>query len=113
MGTMFETPKPKDASSQKTMWIIIIVVIVVVGVGFYFYTSGSKTAAPATASAPAAASGPADPANDLRVTSVKMEKDPSGTTAEWLIDLRNRSNSYAYSHITYETTYIGADGTTL
>jgi hypothetical protein len=112
MGTMFETPKPKDASSQKTMWIIIVVVIVVVAVGFYFYTSKGTTA-PATASAPAAASAPADATNDLRVTSVKMEKDSTGTTAVWLIDLRNRSNTYGYSHIAYETTYTGADGATL
>jgi flagellar basal body-associated protein FliL len=103
MGTMFEKPKQKDESSQKTMWIIIVVVIVVVGAGFYFYTN-SKSAAPETASAPAAASGPADPMNDLRVTSVKMDKDSTGTTAEWLLDLRNRSNSYSYSHTGYETT---------
>jgi hypothetical protein len=113
MGTMFEKPKQKDESSQKTMWIIIVVVIVVVGVGFYFYTNSKSATAPATASAPAAASGPADAMNDLRVTSVKMEKDSTGTTAVWLLDLRNRSNTYSYSHIAYETTYLGVDGAAL
>jgi hypothetical protein len=114
MGTMFETPKPKEKSSQTTMWIVVVIVIVVVGVGFYFYTNGKTTTAPATAAVPAAASGPADPASDLRLTeSPKLQKDSTGTTAVWLINLRNRSNTYTYSHIAYETTYTGADGATL
>ena len=114
MGTMFETPKQKNESSQKGMWIGIVVVIVVIGAGFYFYTNSKSTTAPATASAPAAASTPADPVNDLRMTSPpKLEKDSTGTTAVWLIDLRNRSNTYTYSHITYETTYLGGDATVL
>lgn len=116
MGTMFETPKPKEKASQTGMWIGIIVVVVVVAIGIFLFTNGGKSnTAPAagTASAPAAASGPADPAADLRITNMKMEKDAAGTTAVWLIDLRNRSNTYNYSHIAYETTYIGADGTTL
>jgi len=109
---MFEAPQPKEKSSQAGMWIGVAIVVVIVGVGAYFFTSGKSTTAPATTSAPAA-SGPADPTNDLRVTSVKMEKDSTGTTAVWLIDLRNRSNTYNYSHIAYETTYLGGDGVTL
>jgi hypothetical protein len=110
---MFESPKSKEKSSQSTMWIIVIAVIVVVGVGFYFYTN-SKGTAQETASAPATASVPADPSNDLRMTEApKLTKDSTGTTAVWLINLRNRSNVYKYSHIAYETTYLGADGSTL
>jgi hypothetical protein len=110
---MFETPKPKEKSSQAGMWIGVGIVVVVVAVGVYFFTRGSQSAvAPAMVSAPAA-SGPADAMNDLRITSMKMEKDATGTTAVWLIDLRNRSNTYGYNHIAYETTYISQDGTTL
>jgi hypothetical protein len=112
---MFEAPQPKEKSSQTGMYIGIVIVIVLVGVGVFFYTNGgTKTATtPAAGSAPAAASVPANPTADLRITSMKMEKDATGTTAVWLIDLRNRSNTYNYSHIAYETTYIGADATTL
>jgi len=112
---MFEAPQQKEKSSQTGMYIGIVIVIVLVGVGVFFYTNGgTKTAAtPASSSGPAAASGPANPTADLRITSMKMEKDATGTTAVWLIDLRNRSNTYNYSHIAYETTYIGADATTL
>ncbi len=111
---MFEAPKPKEEASRAGMWIGVAVVVVVVAAAAYFFTAGNKSAtAPAESSAPAAASGPADAATDLRVTSVKMEKDSTGTTAVWLIGLRNRSNTYTYSRIAYETTYSGADGAAL
>lgn len=107
---MFEAPKPKEKPSHMGMWIGIAVVVIVVAVGFFFVSSsGNKNnSSSAAGSAPAAAAGKADPANDLRVTSAKMEN--SNGTAVWLIDVRNRSNSYGYSHIAYETTYGGADG---
>ena len=113
---MFEAPQQKEKSSQTGMYIGIVVVIVLVAIGVFFYTSGgtkTATTAPAAGSAPTAATGPANPTTDLRITSMKMEKDATGTTAVWLIDLRNRSNTFNYSHIAYETTYIGADATTL
>ena len=42
MGTMFETPKPKEKASQTGMWIGIIVVVVVVAIGIFLFTSGAR-----------------------------------------------------------------------
>ena len=58
------------------------------------------------AAAPAA---PADPIHDLKIVRVTMSKDPTGTTAVWLVTLQNKSNAYTYSNIRYETNYIGAN----
>lgn len=38
-----------------------------------------------------------------------MNKDRTGTTAVWLVSIENRSASYTYSNIQYETTYVGAN----
>jgi len=75
--------------------------------------SGSKTqtGAPAAA-APTSAAG-ADPVHDLRIISVKMDKDPTGTVAVWAIDLRNMSHTYSYKDIAYQTTYLGADNSVI
>jgi len=111
---MFEAPQPKEKSSRTGMWIGIAVVVIVVAVAVFFVSSsGNKNTASSAAagSAPGAPTAKADPANDLRVTSAKMEN--SAGTAVWLIDVRNRSNSYSYSHIAYETTYGGADGSVI
>ena len=110
---MFEAPQPKEKTSRTGMWIGIAVVVIVVAVALFFVSSsGNKNASQAsTGSAPAGASAKADPANDLRVTSAKMEN--SAGTAVWLIDVRNRSNNYSYSHIGYETTYGAADGSVI
>jgi hypothetical protein len=42
-----------------------------------------------------------------------MEKDRTGTTAVWLVDIDNKSKAYTYSSIEYETTYVGADNAAL
>lgn len=106
---MFEAPQPKEKPGHTGMWIGIAVVVVVVAVAFFFVSSsGNKNTGSTSGGSAAAPAGKADPANDLRVTSAKMEN--SNGTAVWLIDVRNRSNNYSYSHIAYETTYGGADG---
>ena len=96
------------------MWIAAFVVIAIAGVGLLLYTmsrGGAKLRAPVAAAA--ATAGPADPVRDLKVFTARMEKDPTGTTAVWLVDLRNKSNAYTYTGIQYETTYIGADNRVL
>jgi hypothetical protein len=104
---MFEAPQPKEKLSHTGLWIGIAVVVVVAAVGFFFLTSAGNKNTSTTPAATATAE-KADPASDLHVTSAKMQN--SAGTAEWLIDVRNKSNSYSYSHIGYETTYGGADG---
>ena len=39
-----------------------------------------------------------------------MEKDYTGTTANWSLDIKNDSKTLSYSNIGYETTYIDAGG---
>jgi hypothetical protein len=109
---MFEAPKQQVPSSKAGLWVGIGI-IVVVAAGFYFYLSSKSgsTASPAatpTSSAAAATAGPANPEQDLRVVSAKMSKDPSGTTAEWLVDIRNLSPVYTYSALKYQTNYMSA-----
>jgi hypothetical protein len=57
--------------------------------------------------------GKADPVRDLKILSARMEKDRTGTTAVWLVDVDNKSNAYTYSSIQYETTYVGSDNAAL
>ena len=95
----------------------VVVVLVVVGFAVYLHFGGGGTATTApepTKVATAAAAGQkADPVHDLRVVSAKMDKDPTGTTALWLVEFRNQSPAYTYSKISYETTYAGADNSVL
>jgi len=105
---MFEPPKEQQQESSKTLWIGVAVVVAVLAGGALFYMSQHGEKAPA-ATMPAAAAGPADPVHDLKIQRATMDKDPTGTVAVWLVSIENRSSSYAYSNIQYETTYIGAD----
>ena len=111
---MFEVPQDNSQARGTYKWIAAFVVIAIVGVGALLYTmsqGGAKLRAPVAAAA--APAGPADPIRDLKVFTARMEKDLTGTTAVWLVDLRNKSNAYSYSSIQYETTYIGADNRVL
>jgi hypothetical protein len=113
---MFEaTQKDKEATRMGSIIIVaIVVVLAIVGGLAYKYSGGSKAATSAAPSANAAAAiKDADPARDLRFLSTKMDKDYTGTTAEWLVDLKNASPTLTYSHIKYETTYGAGDNTVL
>ena len=112
---MFEAQENRETRGSRT-WIVLFSVIAVAGVGVLLYTmskGGANLRAPVAAAATATPVGPADPAHDLKVFTARMEKDSTGTTAVWLVDLRNKSNAYTYSSIQYETTYIGADNRVL
>ena len=92
----------------------IVVVLAVVGFAAYVhFGGGAATPATAPAQRASATAEKADPVHDLRVVSAKMDKDLTGTTAMWLVELRNQSQTYTYSKISYETTYAGADNTIL
>lgn len=117
---MFETPETKGESSGMGMWVGILVVIVVVVGGVVFYmTSRAGTNQTASSTASVAAAAPAagqlkpDPIHDLRIVSKTMDKDYTGTTAQWSVELRNLSQVYTYSNIAYQTDYVAADGNVL
>jgi hypothetical protein len=110
---MFETPETKGESSGLGMWVgILIAVAVIIGAIVFFMSrkSAGSSAAPTTASAAAPTQSSADAVKDLRIVSKKLDKDYTGTTAMWSVEIRNMSQAYTYSNIQYETTYIGGDG---
>jgi hypothetical protein len=113
---MFEATQEEDKQSSKRGTIIIIAIVVVLAIvgtlvymdskGMLKASSGSMASSAAGTPVPA---GAAHPVDDLHILNTKMDKDYTGTTAVWLVDLRNASQTYTYSHIKYETTYGGAD----
>jgi hypothetical protein len=114
---MFETAQEPKKSGFNRSLAIIVVIVAAATVGGVLYTmskNGGKSAAPVTAAAAApSAAGKADAVHDLKVLSARMEKDRTGTTAVWLVDIDNKSKSYTYSSIQYETTYVGPDNAAL
>src|ERR1700719_2971349 len=113
---MFEGAQEQKQSSSNHMLLTILVVLAAAG-GGVLYTmskSGGKPTAPvATAATMPAAAGKADAVHDLKILSARMEKDRTGTTAVWLVDIDNKSKAYTYSKIQYETTYVGPDNAAL
>jgi hypothetical protein len=103
---MFEVPVDKQEAKLKyeRVGISILVLLVIAGAVFYFMPKQSAKQSAPVAAAPSA---PADPVHDLKIVRVTMNKDPMGTTAVWLVTLQNKSASYTYSNIKYETSYIG------
>lgn len=112
---MFETPQEIKPSASKGLWIGIAVVAIlgIVAVGAYFFIvskGGARAQSPAAAAAAtAAAKVPADAVRDLKVARATMNKDRNGTTAVWLVTIENKSDTYSYSNIKYETSYVGVD----
>lgn len=116
---MFESPQEQVPDSKVGVWIGVAIVVVI-AVGLFYYVSRkphTANSAVSTASmggvSPGGTLAGADPTKDLRVVSVTMQKDYTGTTAQWLVDIKNDSPTYTYSNIGYETTYIGAAGNVL
>ena len=106
---MFEEPKKDEQETKKMRELIgaVTLVIILVVVIFYF-TSQRGAVGPVASATPAVACAP-DPVSDLTVVDAKMDKDRTGTTAVWIVELRNKSAGCAYTSIEYETTYIRAD----
>jgi hypothetical protein len=110
---MFETPDTKGESRGMGMWVGILVLAAVIVGGVVFFMTKREAgpgAQPVSAAAAAPAQTNADAAKDLRVVSKKLDKDYTGTTAMWSVELRNMSQVYSYSNIQYETTYLDANG---
>ncbi|MGA3292717.1 MAG: hypothetical protein ABSE45_01905 [Candidatus Acidiferrales bacterium] len=120
---MFEEIQEEEKQSSSRGIIIVIAIVVVlaiVGALVYMdskgmFKSSSESKAPSTTSATALPAGAANAAavKDLHILSTKMDKDYTGTTAVWLVDVKNESSSLTYSHIMYQTTYGGADNSVL
>jgi hypothetical protein len=108
---MFEEPQKAKSAAPKGLWVGIVVVGIVAAVGAYFYSSSKASANKQTSIATGAAAQvkDADPVRDLKVQRTTMSKDRTGTTAVWLVTIENKSATYGYSNIQYETTYVGAD----
>jgi hypothetical protein len=113
---MFETPDTSQKSSGAGMWIALSIVVVLAVVGAMAYMN-RDTSVKSAASMAAAKSAPsqanADAVHDLRIVSAKMDKDFTGTTAVWSVDIKNQSSTFTYSDVEYETTYAGADNSVL
>jgi uncharacterized protein (UPF0333 family) len=114
---MFDTPDTKGESSGMGKWVAVLVVLVLIVGGVVFFIGKKDAGTNATASTASAAAAPAqtssDAVKDLRIVSKKLDKDYTGTTAMWSVEIRNLSSTYTYSNIQYETTYIGGDGSGL
>ena len=114
---MFEGAQEEKQSNTSRILMTTFAVIAAAAVAGVLYTTSknnSKPSAPVTAAAAApAAAGKADPVHDLKILNARMEKDRSGTTAVWLVDIDNKSKTYSYSSIEYETTYVGANNAAL
>ncbi len=106
---MFEVPVDKQESKleYERIGISVLVLLLIAGAAFYFLLkqSARQQSAP-VAAAPAA---PADPIHDLKIVRVTMSKDPTGTTAVWLVTLQNKSAAYTYSNIHYADSFTPGD----
>jgi hypothetical protein len=115
---MFETPQEQVPDSKVGIWIGVAIVAVI-AIAFFVYVSRKPAKTSAGGAVSAASTGgasslsSADPKKDLRFVDAKMAKDYTGTTAQWLVDLKNDSSTYTYSNIAYETTYIDANNNVL
>jgi hypothetical protein len=113
---MFETSQTAQKSSGAGVWIVLSIVIVLAIVGSLAYMNrdtSAKNGAPAAASPAPSAQANADAIKDLHVVNAKMDKDFTGTTAVWAVDIKNQSSTYTYSDIAYQTSYFGGDNSVL
>jgi hypothetical protein len=112
---MFEGSQEAKTSASMGMWTGVGVVALAIGIGGYMFVSKAKSTkiVPVAAAQAVQPTGPADPIRDLKVQRATMGKDRTGTTAVWMVDIENKSDSYTYSNIQYETTYVGANNTAI
>ena len=112
---MFEGSHEEKSTATMGMWTGVGVVALAIGIGGYMFVSKAKSGKPGPVVAAQAAqpTGPADPVRDLKVQHATMGKDRTGTTAVWAVNIENKSASYTYSNIEYETTYVGANNTAI
>jgi uncharacterized protein (UPF0333 family) len=113
---MFEESKEIKESSLNRLFMGIVVLVLVAAVGGYFYMqsrSSARKEAAAAAAGPKTSLKDADAVRDLKMQRTTMNKDRNGAMTVWAVSVENKSNSFSYSKITYETTYVGADNRVL
>jgi len=112
---MFEGSQEAKTSAHMGMWTSVAVAALAISIGGYMFIAKAKSTKPVAVVAGQAAqpTGPADPVRDLKVQHATMGKDRTGTTAVWVVIIENKSVSYTYSNIQYETTYVGANNTAI
>ena len=112
---MFEGSQEAKSTASMGMWTGVGVVALAIGIGGYVFVSKAKSTklVPVANIQAAQPTGPADPIRDLKVQRATMGKDRTGTTAVWMVNIENKSASYTYSNIEYETTYVGANNTAI
>lgn len=108
---MFEQELELEPSGKKGIWIgAAIVIILAVAAVILVRSETAKSKPVAAQNAPAITTNQkANPVHDLQVQSAQMQKDSSGTIAQWVVDIHNASSVYSYSAISYQTTYADAN----
>jgi len=111
---MFEDSEEVEKSTApKGMWVglAVLAIILITGAYFFFRSKGGlgKTASAQSSAVVQSQIKDANAVRDLKVQRATMSKDRTGTTAVWLVSIENKSASYTYSNIQYETTYVGAN----
>ncbi len=109
---MFEVPKDEQETKKMREIIGAAALAIVVVVVVIYFTSQRAEQGPLASATPAVACVP-DPVKDLTIVDAKMDKDRTGTTAVWIVHLRNKSAGCAYTSIEYETTYVRGDETVI
>jgi cell division protein FtsI/penicillin-binding protein 2 len=110
---MFEEPKEIKESSLNRLFIGIVVIVLLAAVGAYFYVQSRSSANKQASAAAKAQLKDADAVRDLKIQRATMDKDRNGAMTVWAVSIENKSNSFSYSKIRYETTYVGADNRVL
>lgn len=112
---MFEPPLNEEPKNNKTIWLGAAVVVIVAAALLIYYSPKSSMShtAPAERASMAPVEQKADPVHDLQIVSSQMQKDSTGTVAQWVVEIRNVSSTYGYSGISYQTTYNGANNSVI
>ncbi len=115
---MFEdTEEVEKSTAPKGMWVglAVVAVLLIAAAVIYFRSTHDQRAAASSKTSATAQAQPkdADPMRDLKVQRATMNKDRTGTTAVWLVSIENKSPSFSYSNIQYETTYVDANNNSI
>jgi hypothetical protein len=111
---MFEAQQEAERARSKWVWVVVPLIGILIAAGvLYYMRSGTKLTPQAITAARTAAAGKSDPVKDLKISDPKVDKDYTGTAAMCAVTIENKSDTFTYSDIAYETTYMSADNQVL